>query len=616
MPKLLGITATFGLMAAWFAASALADEPPLREIFVPFADLHVLLAADEQRVFMSRQEYETLAAQAKKAAAPHEKKQPAAVLSADYTATIEENRARLLGALVVIAPDENVSAVDLDLSGIALRSATLDDKPAALGRNPAGLPVLFVRGAGRHELKLEILAPLETAAAQRTLSFRIPTPPATRLRLAVPGDVEIKSGATVINRSVDEAKPETSFDLLPKRGQNSLVLSLNNRQLQNERIVVCHAVLVDEITSAYERLHVTASMSVLHGGAEQFRFMVPAGFEVTGVSAPEVARWAVTTEDDRRVLDVRLREPATGTVSLGIVAIRTPAALEDWHSPKLAALDVAGQATVVGLIVENRLKPSELLPKNLISTDASVLAQTVPEILAAKQAGAPAFIAVAAFYAPQADYDLTAKFSVPAAELRVLTNVLLTLEDKSLSARGGFVLSNRTDKLLGFDFTAPAGWQVTDVTPEGGKPLPVETYPAEGGGARIHVRLPQAAALGQSQTVYFRAVNVPEGWLDDWRTTPVAFPVFQVVGAARDVGAIAVQARDDMVPRADQNDRLTPARRQRKEQIRPGECSHRACLSLRRAAVRIETLGGTRRPTAHRAGALVLSRRTRSAHRA
>ena len=59
MPKLLGITATFGLaifglIAAWFAAGALADEPPLREIFVPFADLHVLLAGDDQRAFMSR----------------------------------------------------------------------------------------------------------------------------------------------------------------------------------------------------------------------------------------------------------------------------------------------------------------------------------------------------------------------------------------------------------------------------------------------------------------------------------------------------------------------------------------------------------------------------------
>src|SRR5262249_30241223 len=151
-----------------------------------------------------------------------------------------------------------------------------------------------------------------------------------------------------------------------------------------------------------------------------------------------------------------------------------------------------------GLIVENRLKPSELLPRQLISTDASVLAQTVPEILATQQAGLPKYVAVAAFYAPQADYDLTAKFFVPAGELRARTNVLVTMEDKSISARGGFVLANMPDNLLDFESTAPAGWQVSEVTLEDGRPLPVETFPADGGATRTRVRLPQAVGRGQS----------------------------------------------------------------------------------------------------------------------
>ncbi len=168
-------------------------EPPQREIFVPFADLHVILSSDVQRVFVTREEYEALAAKAKLAARPEEHAQPAAVLSADYVATIEENRARLMGTLVVTAANDALSAVQLDLSGVALRSATLDDKPAALGRDPAGATVLFVSGAGRHELKLEILAPLETAAAQRTLSFQIPTPPATRIKLTVRATLKSKA---------------------------------------------------------------------------------------------------------------------------------------------------------------------------------------------------------------------------------------------------------------------------------------------------------------------------------------------------------------------------------------------------------------------------------------
>ncbi len=69
------------------------DGPPQREIFVPFDDLHVILSSDVQRVFVTREEYDALAAKAKLAARPEAVEQPAAVLSADYVATIEENRA-------------------------------------------------------------------------------------------------------------------------------------------------------------------------------------------------------------------------------------------------------------------------------------------------------------------------------------------------------------------------------------------------------------------------------------------------------------------------------------------------------------------------------------------
>ena len=539
-----------------------ANEPPLREIFVPFEDLHVILSSDVQRAFLTREEYETLMAKAKKSVRPQEHEQPAAVLSADYTATIEENRARFAGTLIVETPgiitDDALNAVPLDLSGVALRSATLDGKPASLGRNPAGMPVLFVSGGGRHELKLEILAPLETDAAQRTLSFQIPTPPATRIKLTVHGNVEIKSGTTVIRRDVDQ-QPATTFDLLPRRGLNSLVLSLNNHQLRKESVVVAHSVVIDEITSAYERLYVTASMSVLHGATEQFRFALPEGFEVTSVAAPQVARWAITTENNQRILDVHLREPITDTASLEIAAIRTPVALADWRLPKLAAMDVAGDVAVVGLLLESRLKPADLQPTNLISIDTGILRQALPASVRESRAGAPALTPVAAFYAPRGDYSLKARFAPPPDELRVTTNVLLTLTESKLEARGGFALLNVTDKLLAFDFSAPAGWQVTELTLDGGKVVTPETYPAADGGTRIHVRLPQGAPLGRTCNVFFHAVSVPTGWLDEWKTTmPVEFPVFQVAGASRDGGAVGVQSQDDMLARADRVTRLTP----------------------------------------------------------
>ncbi|HEY5311197.1 MAG TPA: hypothetical protein VIK18_01715, partial [Pirellulales bacterium] len=50
----------------------------------------------------------------------------------------------------------------------------------------------------------------------------------------------------------------------------------------------------------------------------------------------------------------------------------------------------------------------------------------------------------------------------------------------------------------------------------------------------------------------------PEGWLADWSSRQIAFPAFAVVGAAKDLGAIAVGARDDLAVRPEKLVDLTP----------------------------------------------------------
>ena len=73
-------------------------------------------------------------------------------------------------------------------------------------------------------------------------------------------------------------------------------------------------------------------------------------------------------------------------------------------------------------------------------------------------------------------------------------------------------------------FTVPAGWRVVDVTEAGGAALPVEHYPLETGGTRLTVRLPKQIAVGQTQTINYRAIFTPAGWMADWTTQQIEFP--------------------------------------------------------------------------------------------
>jgi len=544
-----------------------AQEPAtVRELYVPLEDLSPILEGDPNRVLLSRKEYEALRERAKR---EDERRPPRTALltSADYHARLAEGRAEVTGKVTVSVLAKGLHAVGLDVAGVGLRSAMLDGKPAPLGLADDGRLTFFVQGVGKHELALEVVAPVETTAARQTLAFRLPTPPAARLRLTVPGDVEVKAGAPVASRLFDEEAEVTRIEILPKAGQVSLVMTLNSRLLRRDRVVVARSVLLDEVTAAYERLHATVSMEILHRAVGRFRFAVPDGFDVTDVRTPNLLAWAIEEEaDGRRILDVRLREDTTETTVLNLSAVRTAPDLADWSLAKFEPLEVAGHVSVVGLALEDRLKAEALAPEGLIPIETAVLTRALPATVLEPQPGAARIRPVAAYYAPQAAFGLSARMVRPPARLSVTTNVLAVLADSGLTVRGGFALVPEQDKLFAFDFAAPAGWDVTAVSGAQGNPIPFERYEAAGSG-RIHVRLPQGVPPGTERRVFFQATHVPDGWFGQWdeRTRTVEFPAFSVLRAGRgeevairDTGAIAVEARDDMIVRPDALEGLLP----------------------------------------------------------
>lgn len=536
-----------------------AADARTREIFVPFEDLNVLLEGPDQRVLLTRKEYDELLAKAK--LSPDQEKVPRTrvVLSADYNGVVDEGRATIQGVLILELLAKDLVAVPLSLQGMSLRSATLDDKPAPLGKSKEGLPTLFVQGLGRHELKLDMIVPLQTSAAQQAMSVQLPFPASTRFRLSVPGNVDVKSGAQVISRVVDAAANVTRFELLPQRDRTTIVMSLNNRILLQQRVILARSVLIDELTQSYDKLHATVSLAIPHGAVDRFRFALPAGFEVTDVTTPLLARWAVEHgEGDSRVLDVLLREATREPVVLSIVAVNHTPQLEKWTMPQLRPLDVASHAAIVGLLAEDRLAITSIAPTGLIPIDTTILNSALPPSVLQPEPGAPRLRPVAAFYSPQTDFQLQASYRRSDARVEVTSNLLFTINDRQLQLRGGFALKPLVEPLFIAEIAIPANWQVSAVTQNDGANLPFELFAGENNTSRLQIRLPHGAPPGQFFNLFVHAHTTPAGWLSEWSQTSVTLPGFAISGAARDVGAVAVQTHDDLLARPDQLTGLTP----------------------------------------------------------
>jgi hypothetical protein len=604
--SLRGLGALCALIVQFVATAeepARPAAPPLvREIFVPFSELPVVLEAAPQRVFLPRAEYEQLLQAAKQTAltaAPR----TASIIAADYRVEMAEERARIRGTLTLEVLEPGVHALTLEWSGVGVRSARLDGQPAPLAQVNPHQVVLFVDRVGRQQLELELVAAVETTAALQSLSAKLPQVPSTRWQLTVPGNVEIKSGAAVRQREFDANTQITRFELLPNRGAEPLVMTLNNRQLQRDRVVLARSVLIDELTQGYERLHATMTFTVLHGAVERLRWEVPAGFEVTEVKTPLLARWSLLPAAGDKaagdkaagdkaagdkaagdkaavaepgnpaaaqpgvpaILELMLREPATSAepVTVQLIASRLGRPAPQWTFPELKLLDTSSHVAVLGLLTEPKWDVDAVRSEGLLPIDAGHLWQALPTSVQAAEPGAPLVRTVAAFYAPQADYRWSARLREQVAAVRATGNLLLNVGKKSWEVRGGFALVPEVDKVFRFDMEIPAGWVLLQVSTEAGANLAFEEYAGEQGTRQIHVRLPAGLRPQVASSIYFRAEATPEGWLDTWpeKKFVVPFPRFLVRGATQFDGAIAIHS--------DQDFKLEPAAAERFRAVTP-----------------------------------------------
>lgn len=535
------------------STTGLSQTPTVREIYVPLDDLNVVLESETQRVFLTRKEYDELLAKAKTTA---ESLAPIAsvVTSASYQATLEPGRAVIEGKITLETLHDGMQLIPLQLSGVGVRSAMLDDKPAILAQDPNLGPVLVVSGRGQHTLTLTLTTPLATSAAQQTLSVQLPHAPAARLSLNVPGNVEVRSGAAVIGREVDAEAKVTQLELELLKGPLNIVLSLNNKLLAKDLVSLARSVFVDEMTQSYERLHATVTLVVLHGALESAAMELPQGFEVTSVVSPLVSRWAV----EEGVLNISLREPATESVVLSISAVRNGPPPEDWRFPQLTVKNVQSQAAVIGLLLEDRLQAKSIAASSLVPIDTAVLESSIPASVLEAGPGLPAIRPVVAYYAPHEAFSVAASFDRPEGQLFVTSSVLLTVAEQSQTAEVRLSLVPRAERVFQLEVLMPISWQVTAAQRSDGQELKLERYPAENGVTRLHITIPGGAPVGSPTDIVLQATSVPAGWLDTWQEKTFAFPNFKVVAADRADGAIAIAVSDDLLVRPEKNAGLLP----------------------------------------------------------
>ena len=524
-----------------------APEKFHRQIFVPFDSLEVLLDGNSNRVLLTRSEYEELL---KSARTREIKRAPfdSAIVSAKYEGTVSDDVALITGELIVEPLNEGLIQIPLPFSGVAIRSARLGDQPAKLWRNEEGKIVLLTAGEIRETLTVEMTVPVQTSAARQSISLQLPSPSATRFNLTVPGNVEVKSGVAVAGREFDETRNTTSFDLLSSREPMNIVMSLNNRSLKDDQVIVSRSVLIHKLTPYVQDMHLTCSLDVIHGALEEIEFNVPAGFQVSQVSTELLNQWEMKEPaagvSERKLL-IKLRQPTREDVVLNITASRSTGAVGPWQAEDIRPVDVAGHVSVVGVLADVELQASKLVSKGVIPIDHAFLLAAIPAVLRGSNTGNPVTV-VAAFYAPQSDYSITATFTVPDPELIVRSSSRLVVDDQRLELQGGLALTSRNDSRFGFKIGFPKNWRLNELTDINNQPVRFDRLD-NADRAEFMVHLSTKIPPDGTSKVFFKASTTPKGWLEKWQSRQIAFPLIRIDGQTTHTGAIAVSTDEDLV---------------------------------------------------------------------
>jgi len=525
-----------------------------RQLYVPYEDLQTLMEGDAPWTVLSVEEYKDLVQQASQSDA---EKPPRKALFTDasYRIHLKEGRAILEADLVAEVLEQGVHALSMPLQGVGVRRAFVDQEIGKLARFSQDQAVLFLEGRGIHQVHLDLVAPVQRTAAQQSVSFQVPMPGASRVCVIVPGDVEVKGGATVLSRRLDSQKEETILDLLVKPGPVCLVLSLNSRRDRQDRVVVASSVLVAEVGKEQERFHVTCSLNVLHCPVKSFSFEIPADVEVSEVSLPGLSHWSVVLEEEVPVLRVELREEVTGRILLHLVCAKEYQAQATWLFPQWKPLDTAGHVAVLGVLLEEGIQSKIWRAENLLPMDTRVLSHALPPSVSVSSS-ATSFRFAVAYFSPQGHLPLTGQLEESKPELLLQESLVLSLGEEGLLLSAGFSVTPKQERRFHFDILLEPLWKVLSVQDDQGTLLPFEIM-EESAGQRIFTRIPEGMDLDKTRRILLTASRVPDSWFDSWEEMKVSFPQVRGLDGTERKGALAVQVGDDLWIRSQEIQGLT-----------------------------------------------------------
>jgi hypothetical protein len=317
-------------------------EPEVDRHYIPASELQALLTKYPEGVVLARDEFESLWRLAQELLKQTADEPRGLVVStADLEGRIDGDRLRLHARVRYRQFAEGWRSVRLPVDGLHVHRVQLDGEAAAAfpeeGNGTSTGVVVLSPGRGRHELQLELSAPLTPVGSDRSVDFGVLGAPSGTLLLELPAGKSLKANGLVVPAGEDVGAGIHRIRL-PIGGQRRIALTIGDRGQSQfaDALVFARTEYRVHVAPGEMNWDTETAVSVFGRTLGQMVFTVPEELEVTRVESLGLQMWEVgpASERGRSALTLSYRHPFDGERKVRIEGILA-AESEQWTVPRL-----------------------------------------------------------------------------------------------------------------------------------------------------------------------------------------------------------------------------------------------------------------------------------------
>ncbi|MBL8891021.1 MAG: hypothetical protein JNL67_13650 [Planctomycetaceae bacterium] len=532
----------------------------LRLLFVPEAELPAILDGPTQRIVLGQTEVADLLnklreLKTKENVAPKEFRvegpEGFTWERASYEIELDGDVGRLTGHALGHSFEESVVSLPIPWSGGLLHRFVQNGSSPILYRHQDGHTAMLLSEGGKHQFQVEMTIPVSSDTVRQTVQLQLPKVAVGAMTVRVAGNVDLVSGAPVLERRFEESDNNTYFQLAAGTGPCELVFTLNNRKKQQTLIWDSRALILADVSRLLDRIQIVVENQVLQGQLLQAEWRLAKDWEVSQVSGEGVRQWQVLQDADEPRLQVWFHNGQAAR-PFQVFAFRQREFVQDatWQSPQWTATTATRQPRVIEITTTEDMLVPRINPIRMDMVPSSLAAALRQNVVTEDSK----LIRHGSWYGTGPDSMLT--LNLRSADDRFTTTAAhyMLLSEQGVESRSVFQIENQGELRFDARLSFPPGFRVQSVSDAQGK-LEFQSSSAETG-TEVRVLLRSGiggtvkslisdggVASAETPSIVDLIVEsewVPEGWFANWSSRGLKVRPPSVVGAEQTSGVFAV----------------------------------------------------------------------------